>query len=116
MLESTQNKKHPPFIKGGGLNGHSSRLACASLLEFKDFADHAYSKEELIAEMGAVRHSTELAIVSDGYEASASYLQSWLWVLKVKQNRRWNIEAAGEATKAVNLILDRKEEGSETVC
>lgn len=92
--------------------GHTCRLARASLLACKDFADHAYSKEELVAEMGVALLATETGIVSDGYEASASYLQSWLKVLKVNEHRRWIIDAAGQAAKAVNFITRRNEEPS----
>lgn len=87
--------------------GHPCRLARQSLMAFREFGDHAYSKEELVAEMGAALLSTELGLVDDAHEASASYLQAWLGVLKVRENRRWIVEAAGLASKAVDRILGR---------
>lgn len=94
--------------------GHQSRLARPTLMGAHNFADHAYSKEELVAEMGAAMLTSEIGIPTDGLELSASYLQSWLRVLKVKEHRRWIVEAAGQAAKATDFILGRTWENPET--
>ena len=82
--------------------GHSKRL---NRLEKTAFSGtETYSKEELIAEIGAA------ALVNySGLETfhslrnSAAYIQNWLQVLK--NDKRFIVSAAGKAEKAVNLIL-----------
>ena len=58
-----------------------------------------------MAEMGATFLNAHASIVSDNHEDSAAYLQSWLQVLKIKQNRKWIVEAASQAQKATEYIL-----------
>ena len=64
-----------------------------------------YGKEELVAEMVSAFLSAHAGIVKDDYKNNAAYLQSWLSVLKVKENRRWIFEAASQAQKAAEYIL-----------
>jgi antirestriction protein ArdC len=90
-------------------SGHSSRLARKTLLENKGMmaigtARQTYAKEELVAEMGAAFLTAHAGIVLDDFENSAAYLSSWLKVLKVKENRRWIVEAASQAQKATEWI------------
>ena len=92
--------------------GSSKRLARKTLLENKGImstgtARQTYAKEELVAEMGAAFLNAHAGIVTDNHDNSAAYLQSWLQVLKIKQNRRWIVEAASQAQKATEYILDR---------
>ena len=92
--------------------GHQSRLARKTLLESKgimatDTAKKTYAKEELVAEMGAAFLAAHAGIVMDDFKNSAAYLQSWLKVLKVKQNRRWIVEASSQAQKATEFILNK---------
>ena len=91
--------------------GHESRLARKTLLENKGImatgtARKTYAKEELVAEMGAALLSAHAGIVLDEFENSTAYLQSWLKVLKIKENRRWIVEAASQAQKASRYILN----------
>lgn len=91
-------------------SGHSSRLARKTLLENKGImasgtAKQTYAKEELVAEMGAAFLNAHAGIVTDNHENSTAYLQSWLSVLKIKNNRRWIVEAASQAQKAAEYIL-----------
>lgn len=82
--------------------GHSKRLNRLEKTAF--FGTEAYSKEELIAEIGAaalVNHSG--LETSHSLRNSAAYIQNWLQVLK--DDKRFIISAAGKAEKAVNLIL-----------
>ena len=92
--------------------GHQSRLARKTLLENNGImeagtAKQTYAKEELVAEMGAAFLTAHAGIVLDEFDNSAAYLNSWLQVLKVKQNRRWIVEAASQAQKATEFILDQ---------
>ncbi len=91
-------------------SGHSSRLARKTLLENKGMiasgtARQTYAKEELVAEMGAAFLAAHSGIVLDDFENSAAYLKNWLEVLRVKDNRRWIVEAASQAQKATEWIL-----------
>lgn len=88
--------------------GHSSRLKRFG--ERNDgiaaFGNDVYSKEELIAEIGS---SMLMSIVGierpETFQNSASYLQSWLNVLK--GDKRLIVTAANAAQKAVDLILGK---------
>ena len=87
--------------------GHASRLNRKSLIKHDGFGGKLYSEEELVAEMGAAFLGTEADIVRDEHEQSASYLKGWLDVLKDKDHKRWIVQAAGQATKAADFIMDR---------
>jgi antirestriction protein ArdC len=87
--------------------GHPSRLNRESLIKHDGFGGKVYSQEELVAEMGAAFLGMETHIVSDAHEQSAAYLQSLLDVLRVKEHKRWIIQAAAQATKAANYIQNR---------
>lgn len=81
--------------------GHKSRL---DRLEKAGFGSEAYSKEELIAEIGAATLVSHAKLeTSDSFRNSAAYIQSWLKVLK--DDKRFVVSAAGKAEKAVNFIL-----------
>ncbi|MDD6144649.1 MAG: zincin-like metallopeptidase domain-containing protein [bacterium] len=82
--------------------GHASRLNRLDKTAF--FGTEAYSKEELVAEIGAaalVNHAG-LETVSS-FRNSTAYIQNWLQVLK--NDKRFIVNAAGKAEKAVDLIL-----------
>ena len=82
--------------------GHKSRLDRLEKTAF--FGTEAYSKEELIAEIGAaalVNHSG--LETAHTLKNSAAYIQNWLTVLK--NDKRFIVSAAGKAEKAVHLIL-----------
>ena len=82
--------------------GHEKRLNRLEKIAF--FGSDAYSKEELVAEIGAaalVNHAG-LETVSS-FRNSTAYIQNWLTVLK--NDKRFIVSAAGKAEKAVNLIL-----------
>lgn len=82
--------------------GHSSRLNRLSSPAY--FGSEAYSKEELIAEVGAATlvHRAGLE-TPDSFKNSAAYIQSWLRALK--DDKHLIVGAAGKAEKAVALIL-----------
>lgn len=96
--------------------GHKSRLdrfekgAAAA-----GFGSESYSKEELVAEIGAAACCHSLGLETPGsFRNSAAYIQNWLTVLK--NDKRFIISAAGKAEKAVKMILniqDATEAGEE---
>lgn len=67
------------------------------------FGDSAYAMEELIAEMGAAFLCAHCRI--DGQLQHASYVDSWLSVLK--RDKRAVFLAAAQAQKAADYLLER---------
>lgn len=92
--------------------GHKSRLN--RLVDNSRFGNEVYSKEELIAEMGAACILHELGIETDSsFRNSAAYIQNWLHVLR--DDPKMVVHAAGKAEKAVKLILNVQEDAGETM-
>ncbi|MDP4084700.1 MAG: zincin-like metallopeptidase domain-containing protein [Bacillota bacterium] len=83
--------------------GNQSRLARSGILEKASFGDEIYSREELIAEMGAAMLCGVAGIDNSTIENSASYINSWLRALK--DDKRLVIQAASQAQKAADYIL-----------
>ena len=82
--------------------GHSKRLNRLSETAF--FGSEAYSKEELIAEIGAAALVNHVGLeTSHSLRNSAAYIQNWLAVLK--NDKRFIVSASGKADKAISLIL-----------
>ena len=84
--------------------GHSNRLDRGLDIELAPFGSPDYSREELIAEMGAAFLCAASSISPPTIEQSASYLQSWINVLK--GDKRLVVNAASAAQKAADFILD----------
>lgn len=83
--------------------GHKNRLN--RLDDNSRFGNEVYSKEELVAEMGAATILHELGIETDSsFRNSAAYIQNWLHVLR--DDPKMVVLAAGKAEKAVKLILN----------
>ena len=85
--------------------GHESRLKRSSLVGADSAVMNEYSKEELVAEMGAAFLAMEADIVQDEHEQSAAYLQSWLETLREPNRKRWIVEAGSQAAKAAKYVL-----------
>lgn len=82
--------------------GHVSRLNRLEKTAF--FGSEAYSKEELIAEIGAATLVNHVGLeTADSFHNNAAYIQNWLKALR--DDKRFIVSAAGKAEKAVNLIL-----------
>ena len=81
--------------------GHQSRLDRISRKAF--FGNEEYSKEELVAEIGAASLLNYVGIETDSsFRNSAAYIQSWLRALK--NDKKMIVTAAGAADKAFQLI------------
>lgn len=74
----------------------------------KKFGDEAYAFEELIAEIGAAMLCAETGIASTPRPDHAHYLASWL--KKFKNDKRYLFQAASQAQKAVDYLLELREE------
>ena len=89
--------------------GHSSRLNRKGLASPSFFGSHEYSKEELIAEIGACFLNSHTGISSVTEQNSVAYLNGWISALK--GNSKLIIEAAGQAQKSVDYILGNTTHG-----
>ena len=85
--------------------GHSKRLGRKGVTETSYFGSHEYSKEELVAEMGAAFLCGHAGIETT-IENSAAYLVGWLKALK--NDKTLLIHAAAQAQKAADYILNVK--------
>lgn len=82
--------------------GHKSRLDRLESSAY--FGDDDYSKEELVAELGAASLVNYCGLeVPESFRNSVAYIQGWLKALK--DDKKLIISAAGRAQKAVNYIL-----------
>jgi antirestriction protein ArdC len=84
--------------------GHPTRLNRSTLTGFERFGDHNYSREELVAEMGAAFLCGITGIENKTINNSAAYLANWLDALK--NDSRLVLIAASQAQKAADLILE----------
>jgi antirestriction protein ArdC len=86
--------------------GHKSRLNREKEMGgWHAFGSKEYSREELVAEMGAAFLCSECGLSQSTIDDSASYIASWLQVLKV--DPKAVVMAAGKAQKAADFILGR---------
>lgn len=86
--------------------GHQSRLARKGITEINRFRSHEYSKEELVAEMGAAFLCGHCGILPEVQENSAAYLNCWLERLKADSSML--ITAGQQAQKAYDYIVAEK--------
>ena len=84
--------------------GHKSRLD--RLSKIAAFGSEEYSKEELVAEIGAATLNNVCGLeTADSFRNSAAYVQNWLAALK--NDKKLIVSASGKAEKAVSLVLDK---------
>jgi len=83
--------------------GHSKRLNRGLDTDLAPFGSPDYSKEELVAEMGAAFLAAVAGISPPTIEQSAAYIDGWR--SKLKGDKRLVVTAAGAAQKAADLIL-----------
>ncbi|MGZ9869610.1 ArdC family protein [Priestia endophytica] len=84
--------------------GHQKRLSREGVTkEGVSFGDETYSKEELIAEMGACMLCGVAGIDNSTIDNSASYIDSW--IRKLREDKRLILQAASQAQKASDYIL-----------
>jgi antirestriction protein ArdC len=93
--------------------GAEKRLNRKTLSEMAEFGSEAYGIEELVAELGSAYLSSFTGILNTGISNSAAYINGWL--SKLKGDKRFMVQASGQAQKAVDFIInlpvyDTKEE------
>lgn len=86
--------------------GHKTRLDRPGVVSFNGFGTEQYSKEELVAELGASMLCGVAQIDNTILDNSASYIKSWLKALKDDQTLI--ISASQLAQKASDHILGTK--------
>jgi antirestriction protein ArdC len=92
--------------------GHPSRLNRYSDKEKASrFGDESYSREELVAEMGASFLCAFTGIKEQVFPNSVAYLQGW--ISKFKDDRTMLLYAAARAFKAASYILGLKAEAQQ---
>jgi antirestriction protein ArdC len=93
--------------------GHAHRLAREGITEHHRFGDQTYSREELVAEMGAAMlHSLAGLGTMAMVQNSAAYIQSWLQAFRNAEPSLIT-KAANAAQKAADYILGRTFEEPE---
>jgi len=91
--------------------GHESRLSRKGVTETAMFGSDSYSREELVAEMGAAFLCGYAGIENRTIDNTAAYIQGW--VEKLKEDSKAVITAAAQAHKAFDFILNRKEKETD---
>ncbi len=92
--ESTHSTGHPTRLNRLDMKGSALR-----------FGSQDYSKEELVAEIGASAILHEIGMETTAtFRNSAAYIQSWLG--RLRDDKKLIVSAAGKADKAVRMILN----------
>jgi antirestriction protein ArdC len=85
--------------------GHTKRLNRFEGNEIRTFNSN-FSKEELIAEIGAAFLDSHAGILNDEtLQDSTAYIRGWL--KQLRNDKKFIIEASAKAQKAVDYILNK---------
>lgn len=88
--------------------GHKDRLNRLNTGALAAFGSQDYSKEELVAELGAAMLCRKTNVESRSqFRNSAAYLQGWMKA--ISDDPKLIVSAAGKAEKAVRYILGERE-------
>lgn len=88
--------------------GHKQRLKRDGIANTSFFESLTYSKEELVAEIGASFLCAMAGIDNTTLDNSAAYIQGWLGVLK--DDPKMVVHASQQAQKAADWILGKQKE------
>jgi len=90
--------------------GHKSRLN--RITSPAAFGSEEYSKEELVAEIGAAALCNSIGIeTASSFRNSAAYIQSWLKALK--DDKKLIVSASSKAEKAFHLVMGEQSPEAE---
>ncbi len=93
--------------------GSEKRLNRNTITNMFEHGGDAYSMEELIAELGSAYLSSFTGILkSEELKNSAAYIKGWL--SKLKDDKRFIVQASGMAQRAVDFILNQPNLESES--
>ena len=93
--------------------GHRKRLNRHELFPDHKFGSQDYSKEELIAELGASYLCAITGIESETLDNHAAYIQNWL--RNIKSDNKFFLTAATHAQRASDYILGEQSYSDEIV-
>jgi len=82
--------------------GHESRLKRKGVMEIARFGDEEYSKEELVAELGAM-FLESITGIKCKEDNSQAYINGW--IANLENNPKWIISASSQSQRAVEHIL-----------
>jgi antirestriction protein ArdC len=85
--------------------GSEKRLNRKSITEMAEFGSDLYSMEELIAEIGSAYLSSFTGIEQKSMDNTVAYIQGWL--AKLKNDKRFMVQASGQAQRAVDFIINQ---------
>ena len=91
--------------------GHASRIGRDGFESVQSFGSESYSREELVAEMGAAMLCGVTGISNRTIENSAAYLRTW--IERLKADSRLIVNAASAAQKAADYILGKIQSEAE---
>jgi len=104
QFESNSEYYSTAFHEMAHSTGHENRLNRISKLA--NFGTETYSKEELVAELSSAMLMNTTGIEQPAtFENSASYIQGWS--KKLQEDKKAIVNAAGQAQKAVDYMLER---------
>lgn len=84
--------------------GHEKRLNREGITQPVKFGSERYSKEELVAELGAAFLSNEAGILDQvQFDNSAAYLNSW--IQKLENDPKIIVSAASQAQRSADFVL-----------
>ena len=112
-FESSETYYSTLFHELTHATGHASRLSRREITNPIHFGSDPYSREELVAEMGAAFLSGHCGIENQTIDQSAGYIQNWLE--RLRDDRKLVVHAAAQAQKACDFILDVLPEDEEPV-
>jgi antirestriction protein ArdC len=114
-FHSNEDYYHTLYHELTHASGHSSRLARKGVTQQSRFGSEPYSKEELVAELGAAFLSNHAGILeSVRFENSAAYLGSW--INKLENDPRLIVATASQAQKASDFVLGLEHKESLHEC
>ncbi|PTX91861.1 hypothetical protein DB346_23130 [Verrucomicrobia bacterium LW23] len=113
LFHSPEDYYHTLYHEATHATGHESRLNREGVTTPAKFGSERYSKEELVAELGAAFLSNEAGILDKvRFDSSASYLSSWISKLKADPNLL--LSAASQAQKSADFIMGIKHTEKES--
>lgn len=107
-FDSTENYYSTLFHELTHSTGNKSRLARKEF-DGNCFGSESYSKEELVAELGAAFLMGVCGIENKTIDNTAAYIQSW--INRLKNDKQLIISASGLAQKSCDFIMNKKFEG-----
>lgn len=115
QFESPEAYYSTYFHELGHSTGHETRLNRKEVTgNHAHFGSGDYGQEELTAELTAAFICAEIGLSNETQERnSVAYLKNWMHTIKA--DKKMFVMAAGRATKAANLILNKNEVKEEDI-